>query len=241
MKPLIVGHRGAAGTHPENTFASILAAVNMGVTWVEVDIQPTKDDVLVVCHDHTIDRCSDGHGRIDSYTYGELLQYDFGRWFAPEFTHERIMTLEQLVKLAIAKDFSINIEIKIDEQHDAPHVVGLLKQVLNNNPQIYSNVILSSFEAPVLVQVKQQIPQVKIGVLTEHLSDDDLQLIQQLRPLSCHINYHHLTAEQLSQLRELHVEVWCYTVNRPSTFALLPQVDAIFTDFPRHFMASEKE
>lgn len=68
MPSIIVGHRGVAGTYPENTRVSVQAAINLGLSWVEVDVQPTKDNVLVVCHDHTIDRCSNGKGRIDEYT-----------------------------------------------------------------------------------------------------------------------------------------------------------------------------
>ncbi len=236
MKPIIVGHRGAAGSFPENTLVSILAAVDMGVKWVEVDVQPTKDNVLIVCHDHTIDRCSDGNGRIDQYTYGELLQFDFGSWFAPEFAHERIITLDQLVKLALAKDFCINIEVKIDEGHDAKQVVALLKKVLDSNPEIYAKIIVSSFEVPILLELADTVKQAKIGLLTEHLTDNSTALLKQLNAYSCHINYHHLTEAQLDQLHELNTQVWCYTVNRPSTFPLLEKVDAIFTDFPGHFL-----
>ncbi len=114
MSPLIVGHRGAAGTHPENTKASIEAAANMGTTWVEVDVQPTKDNVLVVNHDHTVDRCSNGHGRVDAHTLEELRQLDFGGWFDSKFTNERILTLDEMLQLVSEQNLSINIEIKID-------------------------------------------------------------------------------------------------------------------------------
>lgn len=97
MPSIIVGHRGVAGTYPENTRVSVQAAINLGLSWVEVDVQPTKDNVLVVCHDHTIDRCSNGKGRIDEYTLAELKQLDFGAWFDPRFTGESIMTLEELL------------------------------------------------------------------------------------------------------------------------------------------------
>ena len=64
----IIGHRGVAGHYPENTKISIQAAAELGLEWVEVDVQPTKDNILVICHDHTIDRCSNGSGRIDEQT-----------------------------------------------------------------------------------------------------------------------------------------------------------------------------
>ena len=107
MKPMIIGHRGVAGHYPENTQVSVQAAIDLGLKWVEVDVQPTQDHILVVCHDHTIDRCSNGKGRIDSYTLEQLQQFDFGAWFDPQFAGEPIMTLETL--LTLAKQHSLEI------------------------------------------------------------------------------------------------------------------------------------
>lgn len=235
MKPRIVGHRGAAGTHPENTQVSIMAALEMGVNWVEIDVQPTKDDVLVICHDHTIDRCSDGNGRVDQFTHGELLQYDFGVWFDKQFVHERIMTLEQLLVQALKQDFFINIEVKIDDYHDKKSIAVNLQRLLEKYPDSYQRIIISCFDPEMTRLIASAIPRAKIGVLTETLRESDIQLIKDVKAFSCHVNYRHLTQEHCEQLRNLGVEIWCFTVNRPSTFALLDQVDAIFTDFPKHF------
>ncbi|MGX9416145.1 glycerophosphodiester phosphodiesterase family protein [Vibrio sp. WJH972] len=239
MKPRIVGHRGASGSHPENTRASIMAAIEMGVNWVEIDVQPTKDNVLVICHDHTIDRCSDGHGRVDQFTYGELLQFDFGAWFDKKFVHERIMTLEQLLILALEDNFCINIEVKIDDFHDKKAIVANLTQLLERYPDIYKNIVITSFNGEITRLIAASIPQAKIGILTETLSQDDIDLIKEIDAFSCHINYRHLNKEDLTQLKDLGVETWCFTVNRPSTFPLLDQVESIFTDFPNHFMQPE--
>lgn len=235
MKPRIIGHRGAAGSHPENTQVSIMAAIDMGVEWVEVDVQPTKDNVLVVCHDHTIDRCSNGHGRVDHFTYGELLQYDFGSWFDKKFANERIMTLKQLLAFALKQNFNINIEVKVDESHDIEAIVLQLKRLLDANPKIYQHIIISSFDAAVNRLIATMIPDAKVGIITNHLSADDIELIEEIQPFSCHLNYHHLTESDIKTLRGLNLEIWCFTVNRPSTFRLADQVDAIFTDFPSHF------
>ncbi|MFA0621332.1 glycerophosphodiester phosphodiesterase family protein, partial [Vibrio sp. 10N.222.49.A4] len=99
MSSIIVGHRGVAGTHPENTKASIEQAAKLGLKWIEVDIQPTQDDQLVVCHDHTLERCSDGKGRVDEHTLAELRQLDFGSWKSEQFVGEKILTLKELLAL----------------------------------------------------------------------------------------------------------------------------------------------
>ena len=75
--PLIWAHRGASGYAPENTLPAFKMAADMGADGVELDVQLTKDDVIVVCHDERIDRTSNGAGRIQDYTLEELRKYDF--------------------------------------------------------------------------------------------------------------------------------------------------------------------
>ena len=144
MSPLIVGHRGASGTHPENTKASIQAAAEMGSAWVEIDVQPTKDEVLVVNHDHTIERCSNGHGRIDAHTLEELRQLDFGGWFDEKFANERILTLNEMLKLAEEQKLGINIEIKLDTQ-EPKMVVAKIVEALRDTQLDKEKILLSSF------------------------------------------------------------------------------------------------
>lgn len=164
MPSIIVGHRGVAGTYPENTRVSVQAAINLGLSWVEVDVQPTKDNVLVVCHDHTIDRCSNGKGRIDEYTLAELKQLDFGAWFDPRFAGETIMTLEELLVLAAEHDLGLNIEVKVDK-HDVASVVQQLKAQLDQSPLVADKILLSSFSHDIILQLHQHCPGYKLGIL----------------------------------------------------------------------------
>ncbi len=75
--PLVWAHRGASGYAPENTLPAFKMAADMGADGVELDVQLTKDDVIVVCHDERIDRTSNGAGRISDYTLAELKAFDF--------------------------------------------------------------------------------------------------------------------------------------------------------------------
>ncbi|MCQ4504445.1 glycerophosphoryl diester phosphodiesterase, partial [Vibrio parahaemolyticus] len=77
--------------------------------WEEEDVQPTKDNVLVVCHYHTLSLCSNGKGRVDAHTFEELRQLDFGVWFSDDFAGETIMTLEELLSLATERGLNLNI------------------------------------------------------------------------------------------------------------------------------------
>ncbi|MGR5502527.1 glycerophosphodiester phosphodiesterase family protein [Vibrio sp. DNB22_10_4] len=235
MSVIYVGHRGVAGTHPENTMVSIQQAHALGLQWIEVDIQPTKDDVLVVCHDHTVNRCSNGKGRIDEQTIEQLSKLDFGAWKSEAFEQERIMTLVQLLDFCHQYNMCINLEVKIDS-HDANHVVSLLKSVLDIHPIDRECLIISSFSAEVMQALFEAKLETRLGVLAKRLNRKAIASIQNVNAFSCHLDYKWLTANHINMLRELEVEIWCYTVNNPKSFKYLDKVDAIFTDYPTRFI-----
>lgn len=234
MSPIIVGHRGVAGTYPENTRVSVQAAIDMGLKWVEIDVQPTKDNILIVCHDHTLNRCSNGKGRIDAYTLEELRQFDFGQWFSPRFSGEPILTLQALLELAAAHDLGLNIEVKVDK-HDVAQVASQLKAQLDHSPLAAEKILLSSFSHDIIRELHQHCPGYKLGVLSERLSDKDLSVLKEVNAFSANLNYRWLTQQHVTTLREYGYQIWCYTVNEPFKFALLDQVDAIFSDWPSRF------
>lgn len=117
-RPLIMGHRGAMGHAPENTMASFKKAVEMGVEAIELDVHLSKDGKLVVIHDETVDRTTNGKGEVADLTLAELQALDAGSWFAPEFAGERIPTLEEV--LTWARDrVPVVIEVKFNRQIEA--------------------------------------------------------------------------------------------------------------------------
>src|SRR5207247_1736958 len=96
-RPLIVGHRGAMGYAPENTFASYERAVALGVDAVECDVHLSADGVPVVIHDHTLDRTTDGRGPVRDHTLEQLKRLDAGAWRGAEFAGQRLPTLDELL------------------------------------------------------------------------------------------------------------------------------------------------
>ncbi|WP_299690355.1 glycerophosphodiester phosphodiesterase family protein [uncultured Vibrio sp.] len=237
MSSIIVGHRGVAGTHPENTKASIEQAAKLGLKWIEVDIQTTLDDQLVVCHDHTLERCSNGKGRVDEHTLAELRQLDFGRWKSEQFAGEKILTLEELLTLVELHDLSVNLEIKVDSRQQAPHVVDLLHTELIRSNLDTDRILLSSFHHQAVVEMAHHLPRYRVGVITEQLTQADLMLIDQVKAFSCHMNYKHVNQSDLDTLNEANIQTWCFTVNDPDHFKFLANVNAIFTDIPHQFNA----
>ncbi|HAS6305419.1 TPA: glycerophosphoryl diester phosphodiesterase [Vibrio vulnificus] len=235
MPPMIVGHRGVAGSYPENTRVSVQAAIDLGLSWVEIDVQPTKDNVLVVCHDHTIDRCSNGKGRIDAYSLKELQAFDFGGWFDEAFAGEQIMTLESLLNLAAEYDLGLNIEVKVDN-HDVGKVALNLKNLLDKSPLTADKILLSSFSHDIILQLHQHCPGYKLGVLSERLSQRDRQVLKEVNAFSCNLNYRWITEKHIRDLKTGGYQIWCYTVNQADKFRYLDKVDAIFSDYPERFI-----
>ncbi|EID4388368.1 TPA: glycerophosphoryl diester phosphodiesterase [Vibrio vulnificus] len=235
MPPMIVGHRGVAGSYPENTRVSVQAAIDLGLSWVEIDVQPTKDNVLVVCHDHTIDRCSNGKGRVDAYSLKELQAFDFGGWFDEAFAGEPIMTLESLLNLAAEYDLGLNIEVKVDN-HDVAEVALNLKNLLDKSPLTANKILLSSFSHDIILQLHQHCPGYKLGVLSERLSQRDRQVLKEVNAFSCNLNYRWITEKHIRDLKTGGYQIWCYTVNQADKFRYLDKVDAIFSDYPERFI-----
>ncbi|MCW8344643.1 glycerophosphoryl diester phosphodiesterase [Vibrio sp. ZSDZ65] len=234
MSLIVAGHRGVAGTHPENTLISIREAKRLGLNWIEVDVQPTQDDILVICHDHTVDRCSNGHGRVDKLSLAQLQQLDFGAWKDKQYRAEPILTLKALLQYCDENQLCVNLEIKIDT-HDAHHVVSLLERDLAASAINREQLLLSSFSASVMQALYSANLGIKLGVLGNRLNNKLLRLIDDVEAYSCHLNYRWLNQRHVQALRRKQVSIWCYTVNNPKSFKLRDYVDGIFSDFPQRF------
>jgi penicillin amidase len=123
----IVAHRGSSINRPENTLASTWGAIEAGATAVEVDVRTTKDGVLIVRHDATIDRTTNGKGLIKDLTLTELQQLDAGTWFDPKFAGEKIPTLEQLLKVCRGK-IDVLLDLKESGAEYAKRVAAAIKE-----------------------------------------------------------------------------------------------------------------
>ena len=110
-KPLIWAHRGASAYAPENTLLAFQKAIDLHADGVELDIQLTKDDHIVVIHDEWIDRTSTGNGWVKDLTLAELRQFNYNRTH-PEYEHADIPTMEEVLDLFKGTDLTIDIELK---------------------------------------------------------------------------------------------------------------------------------
>jgi len=107
----ICAHRGANNTHPENTIAAFKEAIRLGAHMIEFDVRLSKDNKLVIIHDRTVDRTTNGTGNVADLTLNDLKLLDAGSWKSPEFKGEKIPTLKEVLQI-MPKNIWLNIHLK---------------------------------------------------------------------------------------------------------------------------------
>jgi len=161
-KPILISHRGAAGLGPENTLASVSKALNQGVRWIEVDVRRSKDGVLVLMHDRTVDRTTDGMGSVGELTWERLSELDAGSHFSNEYAEEPVPSLESLLTMTQDGEGKFLIEVK------EPDLYPGIAEELNDLLVRYGfckRVYVISFDRAWLESFKVKIPGVTIGGL----------------------------------------------------------------------------
>jgi glycerophosphoryl diester phosphodiesterase len=115
----VVAHRNASGDFPENTAVAFQEAIDLGVDMIEFDVQLTADRCLVICHDPSVDRTSDGAGRIGEMCMAAIEELDAGSWFSDKYAGERFATLGETLDM-MPGGMRLNVHIKAsDESRDA--------------------------------------------------------------------------------------------------------------------------
>lgn len=169
-------HRGASTYAPENTMTSFRMGLEMGANGIETDVQITKDGVLVLFHDDTIERCSNGTGRIADYTYAELLQMDFGGWKDEKYKGEPICTFEDFAREFFHLDLTFAIELKV--RGIAAKVADII-----NRYKVSEKVIVSSFDFTCLEEMKAAAPKQRLcWLIVGGIDEERLQKLRTLNP-----------------------------------------------------------
>ena len=161
--PLIIAHRGDSANAPENTLAAFRLAYENGADGIELDVMLSADQQLVVIHDDTLDRTSNGHGKVGEMPLTALRELDAGAWFSPKFKGEPIPLLDE-VFTELGGKFLINVELKNYKtpKDQLPElVVALVKK-----HALSDSVLLSSFNARNLLRAKSLAPEIRTGLLT---------------------------------------------------------------------------
>jgi glycerophosphoryl diester phosphodiesterase len=160
--PLILGHRGAKNYAPENTLAAFTLALEQGADGVELDAKLSADGHVIVHHDMTVDRTTDGHGRVAQLTLAQMRELDAGRSFSEKFRGEKIPTLDEVFE-TIGKRAFINVELT---NYSTPRD-GLVAKVCERvrKQALQARIIFSSFFAGNLKKAAALLPEVPCGLL----------------------------------------------------------------------------
>jgi glycerophosphoryl diester phosphodiesterase len=239
--PLFIAHRGHSLRFPENTMAAFKGAIQAGAHMVELDVSLSKDRQLVVIHDDTVDRTTNGSGAVRSLTLKQVSRLDAGSWFDARFHKERLPTLAQVLD-AVKGHLLVNIEIKPEafEAHGPADAVE--RQVLDlvREKKMLADVLVSSFEWQILENLRKMELEIALGLLSESPADERLrQWYKRVKGFSWHPDYRVLTRSQVDSLHALGARVFPYAVDgKIDTRGLLAMgVDGLIVDDPRQMTA----
>ena len=226
----VTAHRGFSRKAPENTLPAFEAAMDCGADYIELDVQLTADDVLVVCHDDKLDRTTDGTGKLSSYTYDELMQFSAGSWFGKdgEFDDVRIPSMTEVLDL-VGKDIMLNIEIKRsgDPKRTAEKVVELVEEY-----GIVNSCYVTSFSYPALKKVKQLNPKIKTAFIANLATATSYAQLPYIDAVS--MNYLFVNQSVVNSAHHNGKRIFVWTVDRQSEMQKMMAlgVDNIITDRP---------
>jgi glycerophosphoryl diester phosphodiesterase len=221
---LKIGHRGAKGHKPENTLISFQKAIELHVDRIELDVHLSLDKELMVIHDETVDRTTDGKGLVNQLSLPELKRFRIEK-------EHRIPTLSEVLNL-IDQKCDINIELKSYET--ANKVVDLIEQYVSERKWNYNQFLVSSFDWNALQQVTLLNSKIAIGVLTETNLDLALAFAKFIRAKSIHPYFHLLTEANTAKMQEKGFQVFPWTVNEIEDIRKIKtyNVNGVISDFP---------
>lgn len=232
-KSLNIAHRGFSGKYPENTMLAFKKAVEVGCQGIETDLHITKDGVIVICHDETIDRTTNGSGFIRDYNYKELSNFDAGVKFGKEFEGEKIPTIEEFLNYVKDKNLLINLELKNDiiayEQMEKKVIDKIYEFKLKNN------IILSSFNHYSMIRAKEYDSSIKTGLLYEATLYNVHDYVKTVGADALHPFFPSVMDENIvRQIKNSGTMINTYTVNKEEHMKALIKlgIDGIITNYP---------
>ncbi|WP_163130805.1 glycerophosphodiester phosphodiesterase family protein [Agarivorans sp. Alg241-V36] len=233
---IIVGHRGAAGSAPENTLAGLDRAVELGLEWVEFDTFLASDHQAIVFHDEDLARCTHGSGKVAEHSLDQLQTIDAGVKFAPEFIGQQIPSLRQYLLHAKKLGLKLNLELKYHQQPRQQLAEAVLAEIQHCNFPL-SDLLVSSFDHQILLFLHKHASQIDLAQLYEAPPENWQQQLSDINAVACHCNYKELSVAQAKQIKLAGYRLSTYTVNEPTEItALLPWLDMVISDFPERFL-----
>ncbi len=236
----VIAHRGSSGTAPENTLIAFRRAVESGADWLELDVRRTADDGLVVFHDRTLARTTNGRGPLFRRTVDEIRSLDAGRWFSSRYAGEHVPMLAMVLE-KVPLRIGINIEIKTDgDRHWRSRTVLRLVELLREQGR-GRPILVTSFNHRFLKQLHSIAPSIAIGVLALPLRDTGRAPSFFVRTIGARAFVCSRASLRKRHVHDAHrhgMKVFVYGVNtarhllRPRRFG----VDGVITNYPARML-----
>lgn len=229
--PRVIAHRGGGILAPENTLAGLRTAARRGYRGVEFDVMLSGDGTPILMHDETLERTTDGRGRVAETSDAELARLDAGSWHGAEFAGEPVPTFGDAAELCLALGLWANIEIKPSHGADAEtarKVAERVRELWNGS----APPLLSSFSIEALEVAREVAPELPRGLLVDEPPPDWPKRLRRLGCLSLHCSRRHFGRRLLDEARRENVPLLVYTVNdsEDAVQLLHSGVAAVFTD-----------
>ncbi|MCK5645385.1 MAG: hypothetical protein KAH97_01315 [Anaerolineales bacterium] len=230
---LVIAHRGASAYAPENTMAAFIRAFEIGADAVELDAKLTKDGVIAIIHDGSLDRTTTGNGRVNSINYREIRELDAGKKFSKEFEGERVPSLREVFEYT-ANRIRVNIELTnyTSVWDNLPEkVIELVTEF-----GIENEILISSFSPIALIKSKRIMPDLPIGLLVH---EKEPKLIGYLKKIITRYEFFHpqetlIQQKNVNEYLETNKSLIAWTVNEPGRIKelLTLGIAGIITDVP---------
>lgn len=234
--PIVIAHRGFKMKYPENTMASFEAAIGAGVKMIELDVTLSRDRRIIVIHDDTLDRTTNGTGRASDYSLSELKALDAGSWFDPSFKDERLPALEEVID-AFGNQITLNIEIKESAHEPSGPPDAIEKQVMDLvlEKKLLDSVLFSSFDQRVLARIRELSSQAHLSFLTEIPPYEGiLGILRKISAFSWNPDYRTLLYSHIQKIHYAGFRVIPFTINDKTIVKkfLEAGIHGFFTDDP---------
>jgi glycerophosphoryl diester phosphodiesterase len=237
---VVIAHRGASASAPENTMPAFEAAWATGCSWVEADVAPTADDVPVMFHDDELDRTTNGTGPVRERTALQIAALDAGSWFQTgttrAFAGTPVPTLADLVS-TLGPTRSLLLEVKGAHTRDQVRTEMAVVRASGWNDRV----LLQSFEIEALQHVRSIEPGRPVGMLVEALHDDPVSACAAVGAIAYNPQHALLRRrpDLVAQLHSARIAVLVWTVDDPADWRFLTDlgVDGIITNRPAELIA----
>src|SRR5699024_4442088 len=229
----IYAHRGSSGTHQENTLPAFAEAARVKADGIELDVQMSKDGQLVIIHDDTVDRTTNGKGKVSEKTFAELRKLNAGSWFDPSYTSTKVPTLKEVLDLLVARNYRgiLDIELKTD-QEEYPGIEQKVSELLKsaNWPFTY---FYTSFNDHSLDRIHQLEPEIAISYIMGN-SDKKVALakevdfVEGIHPdMTWVLNHQEQIQEYPKKIRP-----WTIDDKEQMRLCIALNLDGFFTNYP---------